>query len=216
MRGNDVNFFEQAPAFPRDTPLGEPPARVNGLYDPGYDAALERDARVDEEPAGPEEEKAPKPDDGRIFPLEYFGDIKAVTDAQDFVEGLLVESTMSVIYGESNSGKTFFATDLAFHIAAGWEWNGRAVTRGAVLYCALEDGGHGIRNRLAALREHHAISDGSVVPPLAIVPVTMNLLDPEQDISALVRTIKHVAEKLEIPVKAVVVGTLSPGHGRQR
>lgn len=139
-----------------------------------------------------------------ILPVEYFDQIEAVTDAQDFVEGLLVAETMSVIYGESNSGKTFFAADLAFHIAAGKEWNNRDVDRGAVLYCALE-GGHGIRNRIKAIRQHF----GATGIPIAVVPVAINMLDPDQDIDAVIATIRHVSKTLGLPIRATFMDTLS-------
>ena len=64
------------------------------------------------------------PDSGAIFPVEMFRDIEIGTAANDFVENLLVGGSMAVIYGESNSGKTFYATDLGLHVAAGWDWNG--------------------------------------------------------------------------------------------
>jgi hypothetical protein len=141
-----------------------------------------------------------------IFPVEYFIDVNPVTQAQDFVEGLLIEQTMSVIYGESNSGKTFFATNLAFHVAAGWPWEGREVERGAVIYCALE-GGNGIRNRVSALKTHHGL-DGQDLP-FAVIPVTINMLDPEQDIEMTIRTIRHVAKHFNLPVRLTVMDTLS-------
>lgn len=141
-----------------------------------------------------------------IFPVEYFADISLAADCQDFIEGVLIERAMSVIYGESNSGKTFFATDMAFHIAAGWTWAGRAVDRGAVIYCALE-GGHGIRNRIFALKQHYSLTDYPL--PLAIVPVSINMLDLEQDINGLIRTIHHVKDALNLPVKITFMDTLS-------
>ena len=89
------------------------------------------------------------------LPIEYFADVEASLDAADFVEGLLVERAMSVIYGESGSGKTFFALDLAMHVAGGLPWRGREVDQRGVLYLALE-GGHGIRNRIAAFKRARA------------------------------------------------------------
>jgi AAA domain/Bifunctional DNA primase/polymerase, N-terminal len=138
------------------------------------------------------------------LPLVYFPDIQPNLDAADFVEGLLIEGAMSVIYGESNSGKTFFATDLAFHIATGREWCGRAVERSAVIYCALE-GRHGIFNRIAALRAHH----GPTEADLAVIPSSINLLDPDADVGRLIRAIKAAAAYLKLPVRWVVVDTLS-------
>lgn len=145
-------------------------------------------------------------DGAPIFGVEFFRDIRIVLQARDFVEGVLVDGAMSVIYGESTSGKTFYATDLGMHIACGWEWNGRSVEQGGVIYLAFE-GSHGIRNRIAAFREAHDLGGRNI--PFAIIPVSMNLLDPEADTGKLIRTIKHVACSLLVPVRWVVGDTLS-------
>jgi hypothetical protein len=154
------------------------------------------------------QEAPPKPQefDADLFKLEYFHDIQPPTETQDFVEGLLIASTMCVIYGESNSGKTFFATDLFLHVACGWAWNGREVERGAVIYCALE-GAHGIRNRIVAFREEHGLGSHDI--PFAVIPVTMDLLKPNADISKLIATVQAEAKKLSLPIRAVVIDTLS-------
>lgn len=154
----------------------------------------------------PKEKSIPKQPPGKVLPFTMFDEMAANLDALDFVEGVLIEGAMSVIYGESNSGKTFWATDLALHIAAGMEWNSRAVERGAVIYLALE-GSHGISNRVAAFKERHAMNDASI--PFAVVTVSLNLLDPTADAAAVIATVKAVSERMECPVRLVVVDTLA-------
>jgi hypothetical protein len=64
------------------------------------------------------------------------------------VEGVLPRFDVTLIYGASNSGKTFFALDLARHIAAGKHWRDRTVKQGRVVYLCGEDlVGFGERNR---------------------------------------------------------------------
>jgi hypothetical protein len=142
----------------------------------------------------------------KTLPLIYFEDVTVNLDAADFVEGVISEGAMSVVYGESNCGKTFFMTDLALHIAAGKPWNGRAVEQGGVVYCALE-GSHGISNRVAAFRQHYGLEDA--VLPFAIIPVSINLLDPKADAAKLIEAIQTAAKKMDMPVKLVVLDTLS-------
>lgn len=144
------------------------------------------------------------PDGG--LPLVYFTDINANLDAADFVEGLLTEGGMSVTYGESNCGKTFFMTDLALHVASGMEWHGRAVEEGGVIYCALE-GSHGISNRVTAWRKHHQMQ--GVLIPFAIIPISINLLDPAADTERLIQAITKAQQEMEKPVRLVVLDTLS-------
>jgi hypothetical protein len=76
--------------------------------------------------------------------------IKPVLGSNYLVKGLLDRGGFSVIYGESNVGKTFLALDLALHVAADTAWHQSRVCGGAVIYVAGE-GGAGIKNRIAAI-----------------------------------------------------------------
>ena len=154
------------------------------------------------DPTSGEAEKARS----KTLPLIYFEDVTVNLDAADFVEGVISEGAMSVVYGESNCGKTFFMSDLALHVAAGMAWNGRAVEQGGVIYCALE-GAHGISNRVAAFRQHHGLEDATL--PFAIIPVSINLLDPTADTTKLIAAVQEAAKKMAMPVKLVVLDTLS-------
>ncbi len=176
-----------------------------GILDRAREKVLRDEAR--------EKEKSPR--GGRTvgsaaaepgLPLEYYIDISPVLDAADFVEDLLIEGAMSVVYGDSNCGKTFLLLDLALHVAAGIPWHGREVKKGGVLYLALE-GGHGIRNRVSAFKQ--AKNMNAVDLPFAIVPVGLNLLDPVADTHKVIDTVKAVADRMQLPVLLVVVDTLA-------
>lgn len=140
------------------------------------------------------------------LPMMRFDEIEPCLDASDFVQGMLTRQSAIVIYGESNSGKTFWTTDLALHIAAGMEWNGRRVEQGAVIYCVLE-GGIGFRNRVAAWRRHHGLEDANI--PFVAIPAGLNLLDPEADTPRLIEAINTVAAQVGSPVVLVIIDTLS-------
>lgn len=143
---------------------------------------------------------------GTGLPLVYFKDVEPALAGDDFVEGLLIRAAMSVIYGPSNCGKTFFASDLALHIALGKPWNGREVEQGGVIYCALE-GAYGIRNRVTAWARHYGVEGAPL--PFAIIPVALDLLNPEADTSRLIEAIQEAAAKMGQPVALVVMDTLS-------
>lgn len=148
--------------------------------------------------------------DGKsIMPVVLFGDIKPRLESNDFIGGLLGTASSIVVYGESNSGKTFWTLDAALHVAAGLPWNRRRVEQGGVLYCILE-GTRGFDNRVAAWREQHkAELPADFRVPFGAIPVAMDLRDPDADTAALIRTIKHTAKLMGAPVKLVVVDTLS-------
>lgn len=173
-------------------PLDEPPAHWEAQPEPvapSSDATPPRAAREE-----------------RRLPVILFSDAAPSLDASDFVEGVLTTGAMSVVYGESNSGKTFFVLDLALHVAAGMQWRDRQVDQGFVMYLALE-GGHGIRNRVSAWKAEHGMEDANL--PFAIVPYAVNLLDPEADSSAVIDTVKAVAEQFGQAPTLIVVDTLA-------
>lgn len=140
------------------------------------------------------------------LPLEYFNDIATCVDALDFVQGTLTDQGSSVIYGESNSGKTFWATDLALHIASGITWNGKRVEQGGVIYCVLE-GGMGFRNRVSAWRADHDALETPVY--FAAIPAAINLLNPDAHTGPLIETILAAASHMGVKVKLVVIDTLA-------
>jgi hypothetical protein len=144
----------------------------------------------------------------REMRFEMFDDAasSALTEpVNPLIEGLLDEGAFSVVYGDSGSGKTFVALDLAFHVACGTAWNGKQVAQGLVVYIAAE-GGRRIKTRLAALKAHFK---PNAEPLLALVryPIDLRSNDANlQELVALVRTAeRHVGEKC----LWVVVDTLS-------
>ena len=142
-----------------------------------------------------------------VFEYFTFADAVLSIEVEDFVEGLLIENAMSVVYGESNSGKTFWTTDMALHVAAGRSWNGREVKQGPVVYCALE-GAHGIKNRIAAFKEYYGMEDQII--PFVVIPVSMNLLDPNADADTLVATIRDVVKLFDAKdAILIIIDTLS-------
>ncbi len=182
---------EYAPTRPEPPPLDHAPDHWAAEPEPDIGLGSERVA-PDIKPTG--------------LPLIYFQDVKPALKAEDFVEGLLIKAAMSVTYGPSNCGKTFFMADLALHVAMGLEWRGREVEQAGVIYCAME-GAHGIQNRVAAFALACGLAGQEI--PFAIIPVAMNLLDPEADTSRLIDAIKEAAERMAIPVGLVVMDTLS-------
>lgn len=77
--------------------------------------------------------------------------IEPVLSSRYLVKGWLDRGGLSVVYGKSNVGKTFFALDLAMHVAAGVDWHGVLCGGFGVVYVAGE-GGSGINNRVEAIR----------------------------------------------------------------
>lgn len=133
-----------------------------------------------------------------------FNDIKPVIEMNEFVRGFFIRGGMSVVYGESNCGKTFFMMDLAFHVALGKKWRDRRVEGGGVVYIALE-GAHGLANRLEAFkRENPSVLD----MPLAMIPSQVNFASADGNITELIDVINEIKGRFG-SIQLVVVDTLA-------
>lgn len=144
------------------------------------------------------------------IPFHTFSEVNEVAELDDFVEDLLVMGAMSVIYGQSNCGKSFFALDLALRVVAGHPWRNQAIDRGAVLYLALEGGRQAISNRLLAVKQNEGW-DGYDLP-FAFISVSVNLRDPAAHIDLLIETVTEVKKRFEAaecPVRWIIVDTLA-------
>lgn len=136
----------------------------------------------------------------RIFSL---ADAKPVLHSSYLIKGWLGKSQMSVIYGPSNVGKSFFCLDMAFSVAANVPWSNCKVRGGPVLYLATE-GGQAFRNRLYALRQTKGIDDA----PLFVRPSPIDLLRAEVDLPALTQLIEEIKAQAG-DLSLIVVDTLS-------
>lgn len=73
------------------------------------------------------------------------------------IKGLLETDALSMLFGPSNSGKSFVAVDFACCVATGAAWLGHSVRPGPVFYVAGE--GHaGLARRLAAWQKDRNVS----------------------------------------------------------
>lgn len=128
------------------------------------------------------------------------------------IQGLIEQSSVTAVTGEPGSAKSFLLIDLACHVAAGREWFGRKVERGAVLYIAAE-APESIKRR-AALVRRVKFSNASL--PVHIVCEPALLGDERQsalDREAVERLIDDVATEFGLPVVLVIIDTISASMG---
>jgi hypothetical protein len=95
-------------------------------------------------------------DRNRLFVL--YADLEPNVSKSWLVDGMLGAGELSAAYGPPGCGKGVIIEDMAPHIAAGIEWCGRPVTRGAVLYIALERKKL-VERRAIAFRTKHQLHD---------------------------------------------------------
>lgn len=139
------------------------------------------------------------------FTCIHCDQMDAVLNSSDLVHNLLSHGDSSVLYGSSSAGKSFFAIDLAVYVATGKPYRGKLrVDGGAVIYVTLE-GQRTFDNRIAALKKKGILPPGA---PLYIVKSTFSLLEPA-DSETLVNTVTELAAKINLPVRLIVIDTLS-------
>ena len=97
------------------------------------------------------------------FVLQAFDTLTVGSERVYLVKGLFPRTGIIVVWGPPKCGKSFWAYDVAMHIALGWEYRGRRVQQGPVVYCAFE-GADGFRGRAEAFRSRHLPADHVGVP----------------------------------------------------
>ena len=137
-------------------------------------------------------------------PIFWLKDAEPVLTSSYLVKGWLGRGQMSVVYGPSNVGKSFFCLDMALCISANVEWQGSKVKGGPVLYLATE-GGNAFQSRCVALRKQYGIFDA----PLAVRPSPVDLLRPEADLASLIELCKQIEADMGEPLAMIVIDTLS-------
>ncbi len=86
------------------------------------------------------------------YKILWPSDVSAISPIQWRLKHVLPTTGLAAIYGQSGSGKSFLATDLAAAISLGNPWFGIRTYQAPVFYLMLEGEG-GIRNRLSALEK---------------------------------------------------------------
>ena len=97
------------------------------------------------------------------FRLTPFDDLRPGTEPLFLVRGLIPRTCLAVAWGPPKCGKSFWAYDLAMHVALGWEYRGRRIHGGPVVYVAFE-GADGFKKRAEAFRGRHLAADHGPVP----------------------------------------------------
>ncbi len=122
----------------------------------------------------------------------------------EIVEDVFTAGAMSIVYGESNSGKTTLLLDLALRMPAGLPWLGKRVEPGAVIYVAAESPSS-ILTRLHAFRVHH----GHVIGAFGLIPKALELMTPAADVDLLIDLILREQDRLKTQVRMVPIDTAS-------
>ena len=137
--------------------------------------------------------------------LLWFAGLNEIAHHPHLVKKLLLASSLFVVFGESNSGKTFWILDLCLAVAARSPWRGRQTTGGLVIYVAGE-GAASVRARVAAYRSAHPEMAAGL--PFAIIPQAVDLLDTAS-VQRLIDTIRAAESECGEKVAMIVIDTFA-------
>ena len=142
----------------------------------------------------------------REFIIEPWDSNDFPGDDSYLVDGLLSPAALSVLYGPSNSGKTFQAMALAFAVGTGTPFYGMNTARGRVVYLAAE-GVTNIRKRRAAIKQHFRdqIAKLDEPPAVDLIGDSFDLASGLDDVEALTEAIGD-AKLIIVDTLAAVVG----------
>ena len=174
--------------------------------DPGYIAQIEAqvnpilEARKQGKPLPEDLKKAD-------WPIMWLDEMDWKYSGSPIYKNLLYQNAITVIYGESNVGKSFVAADIAGHIALGRDWGGyryKAKKPIGVLYICAEAGksfgkrGKALRKRLDVKRI-----------PFFVLDAAPNFAKSKDDAEAVVKYIAKIERETGVKIGLVVVDTLA-------
>lgn len=91
---------------------------------------------------------------GRGRRVLTYSDMVAMPEPEWLIEGVIQKRSAAVMFGKSNSFKSFLAIDMALSVATGRVWQGQSVAHGRVLIVATE-GANGVgRLRVPGWYDH--------------------------------------------------------------
>lgn len=122
------------------------------------------------------------------------------------IRGLLGAEEFSVWYGEPGCYKSFLMLYAALAVASGFDWFGRDVQRGIVVYVCAE-GAAGIAKRLRAAIQRLDLDPETT--KIFIITAAPDLCSGRADALTIAAHAERLAEEHGLPVRLVIIDTLS-------
>ena len=141
-------------------------------------------------------------------------DASLFTSGLPLIKGLIDENSMSVLYGQSNTGKSFMALDIAMHLAMGKNWGEYKIPKKkAIIYVFAEAGGSAGKRILAAKKRLGITNTSTKEVPFFYITMGVNFLEKptkdRDDVSDITKMTKQIKAETGYDVGLVVVDTLA-------
>ena len=137
----------------------------------------------------------------------YASEVHFDRKANYLVKGWLGSEAVSVVYGDSNCGKSFFGLDISAHVASGQPWMGHNVKKGNVLYLASEGGVKSYGPRIEAIRNAKSGLYGEGMADHFLLLPTPVDLHGDKDVGAISAALP------DLDFSLIVVDTLAMSMG---
>lgn len=169
------------------------------IADSEYEDALDREADAAEAGVAAAE---PRP-----YRLYSAAELDELPPAEWIIGEAVPRRGIVAVIGAKGVLKTFFALDVACHVATGIKWHGRTVTPGPVVYVFAE-GPFGAKARIDAWCEFNAERSGLPLNrgelPLWILPSRLSIND-----SNVVTALSNEIKRLAVAPTLIVIDTLN-------
>jgi hypothetical protein len=148
----------------------------------------------------------------RRFELLRINDFLNFPPVPALIANVLPAAQVSVLFGKSNSFKSFLAIDMLCSIATGRSWHGLPVEQGPVLYIVTEGAHEAVAKRIVGWFEDKsiAIEVGNAAIGIIKVPVIMNRVG---DVDALIATIREGLPGCKLAVFDLLAGSMEGNEG---
>lgn len=138
---------------------------------------------------------------GAVFVNELSTDFNP---PDELVEDILISRNTSILYGDSNSGKTFWALNMAASISRGQDFLGKRTQQGMVVYLATESP-ETVRTRLLAYMKHHNCS----LDNFLLIQKPVNFFTDNSDVEKVIAAIKQAEDQRSCKASLIIGDTLA-------
>ena len=123
------------------------------------------------------------------------------------IKGVLTRSEQSMLLGESQSGKSFLAIDMAMAVARGIEWFGHKARKGGVVYQAGESAIGVRRRRLPAYRQHFDVAREPL--PFVLLERPVDFYTSDEQVDQFIEECLHWGRTFPAPLELIVIDTFN-------
>lgn len=123
------------------------------------------------------------------------------------VKGVLTENEISMLLGESQSGKSFIAIEIAMSVARGVPFFGHQVRKGGVIYQAGESATGVRRRRFPAYARHHDVGRADL--PIVLLERPVDFYTSDEQVDQFIEECRYWASTFDDPLKLIIIDTFN-------